>query len=112
MQDRYFGDVGDFGKYGLLRVLSGSEGGPNLKLGVVWYLFPDENHNADGKHLGYLRRIRDYRPCDEQLFRLLHSLIFDENGQLIESARKIKNAETSGLLPEGTRFYGEPLAFP
>jgi len=112
MQNRYFGDVGDFGKYGLLRILSGLEEEPQLRLGVVWYLFPDETHNADGKHLGYLRKPRDYRDCDEQLFRLLHSLIFDKNGQLIESARQIKNAETPGVLPEGTRFYNEPLTFP
>jgi hypothetical protein len=52
MQDRYFGDVGDLGKYGLLRALSGLNEEPQLRLGVVWYLFPDESHNTDGKHLG------------------------------------------------------------
>src|SRR5829696_4979011 len=49
MQDRYVGDVGDFGKYGLLRTL-----GAGLSLGVVWYLVPNESHNADGKHTSYL----------------------------------------------------------
>ena len=38
MQDRYVGDIGDFGKYGLLRALCGRD----LYLGVVWYLIPDE----------------------------------------------------------------------
>ena len=113
MQDRYFGDVGDFGKYGLLRILHGcADAGAKLRLGVVWYLFPDEDHNADGMHLGYLRKPKDYRDCDEQLFDLLHPLIFDEVGQLIEGARQIKHAETSGMIPEGTQFYSEPLAFP
>ena len=56
MQDRYFGDVGDFGKYGLLRVLSGFWAEPRLKLGVVWYLFPNETHNADGGLISYLQR--------------------------------------------------------
>ena len=37
MQDRYFGDVGDFGKYGLLRALSGTyPGAAPLRLGIVW----------------------------------------------------------------------------
>ena len=112
MQHRYFGDVGDFGKYGLLRVLSGLSGGPMFKLGVVWYLFPDEDHNADGKHISYLRNPRKYRDSDEPLFDLLHSVLLDEAGELINGARQIKHAETSGMLSEGTQFYSEPLAFP
>ncbi len=27
-----------------------------LDIGVNWYLVPDENHNGDGKHVGYLSR--------------------------------------------------------
>ena len=50
MQNRYAGDVGDFGKLGMLRALAQSD----LKVGVNWYLVPDENHNDDGKHIGYL----------------------------------------------------------
>lgn len=56
VQDRYAGDVGDFSKYGLLRWLTASVGEhPPLSLGVVWYLTPDESHNADGKHVSYLQ---------------------------------------------------------
>ena len=33
MQDRYVGDIGDFVKYALLRVVTGES-----KLGVAWYL--------------------------------------------------------------------------
>ena len=47
MQNRYVGDIGDFGKYHLLQELSM----PDLKLGIVWYLIPNENHNSDGKHV-------------------------------------------------------------
>ena len=38
MQDRFVGDIGDFGKYGLLRALTGTypEAEPRLSLGVVW----------------------------------------------------------------------------
>jgi hypothetical protein len=38
MQHRYFGDVGDFGKYGLLRILSGLDDEQKLKLGVVYVM--------------------------------------------------------------------------
>lgn len=40
MQDRYAGDVGDFGKFGLLRHLCGvtaQDGQPNLRPGIIWY---------------------------------------------------------------------------
>ena len=40
MQNQYTGDIGDFGKLGLLRVLQES----GLTIGVNWYLVPDENH--------------------------------------------------------------------
>ena len=32
-------------KYGLLRPLADGQ-----HLGVAWYLFPDEDHNDDGRH--------------------------------------------------------------
>jgi hypothetical protein len=42
MQDRYAGDIGDFGKFALLRALEGA----GLSVGVNWYktdTAPDEN---------------------------------------------------------------------
>ncbi|MGN1144419.1 MAG: hypothetical protein ACI4SU_07600 [Anaerovoracaceae bacterium] len=48
MQNRYTGDIGDFGKLGLLRQLSGA----GFSIGVNWYLTPDESHNGDGRHIG------------------------------------------------------------
>ncbi len=44
MQNRYVGDVGDFGKYGLLRYLVGVRSSTSvadsLRLRVIWYLHP------------------------------------------------------------------------
>ncbi len=57
MQDRYVGDVGDFGKYGLLRSLCrGDEHGAALRLGVLWYRFDGDDSTAanDGRHTDYL----------------------------------------------------------
>ena len=57
MQNRYVGDIGDFGKYHLLKTLcAGNNTALALSLGVVWYRVPDENHNDDGKHIRYLEQ--------------------------------------------------------
>ena len=57
MQNRYVGDVGDFGKYGLLRWLCGKPELPDndpdsptgkLRLGIVWHLHPDEENGGGG----------------------------------------------------------------
>lgn len=51
MQDKYVGDVGDFGKYGLLRALFSNS---PFKLGVNWCLVEKEDKKNDGKHTAYL----------------------------------------------------------
>lgn len=104
MQNRYFGDVGDFGKYGLLRKLCGvTSDGPQLSLGVVWYLVPDEGHNDDGKHISYLQRPA-YRSCDPCLFDGLKLLLDD--GQ-----RSVSKIQRSDLLPRKTTFFGAFLSY-
>ncbi len=76
MQDRYVGDIGDFGKYGLLRFIFRCTG---LRLGVNWYLVPDETGNADGKHISYLLNVRDnhekFRNCDPLLYGQLFDIV-------------------------------------
>ena len=87
MQNKYVGDIGDFGKYGLLRALTGhqttSASEPHLTLGVVWYLFPNETTTADGKFIGYLRRTAandtKFRDCDRPLYDTLRCLVKPEN---------------------------------
>ena len=51
MKNQYFGDVGDFGKYGLLSALSSS----GMKLGVNWYLTNNDT-KTDGKFIEYLHK--------------------------------------------------------
>lgn len=51
MKNQYFGDVGDFGKYGLLSALSSS----GMKLGVNWYL-TNNDAKTDGKFIEYLHK--------------------------------------------------------
>ena len=107
MQDRYTGDVGDFGKYGLLRALAGSK--TALRLGVVWYLFPNERHNADGKHVGYLKDTpnnhKRFRACDPDLYDALRSLVSADK-------RSVASVQAGGILPADTVFYEPSLSFP
>lgn len=104
MQNRYMGDVGDFGKYGLLRTLSGQTGsGPSLSLGVVWYLVPDEGHNDDGKHVSYLSKPA-YRTCDPALFDGLRAIMAD-------GLRDVARIQESDLFPRTTVYYDRFLSY-
>ncbi len=104
MQDRYVGDVGDFGKYGMLKALCDND----LSLGMVWYLYPDEEDNGDGSHIRYLeptpQNLRRFRDCDPALYDALGGLVRD-------GERRVASVRKRGVLPEGTAFYEAPLSF-
>jgi hypothetical protein len=99
MQDRYAGDVGDFGKFYLLRTLFDNE---NDRIGVVWYNYPNEGHNNDGLHIGYLCN-EDYATLDSELVRGLASVVKN----LCE--RTITHLETQKLLPEHTVYFSDEI---
>lgn len=65
MKNQYFGDIGDYGKYGLLRCLAGQ----GLSITVNWYLTPDDTSN-DGSIRGYLSKEKDRR-YDPELYDAL-----------------------------------------
>lgn len=101
MQDRYVGDIGDFGKYALLRRICGSTSKSRaLSLGIVWCLFPDENHNSDGRHVTYLSR-GELRPLDPELFDRLKELVASQS-------RRVSAVAASGLFPVTTVFFDAP----
>ncbi len=99
MQDRYVGDAGDYAKYSLLKTLAG-EGDP-LSLGVLWYLFPNESHNGDGRHISYLQQpkmaVRD--PATHCALGVL----------VASNRRSISAVERMKILPAGTIFFGAPV---
>ena len=111
MQDRYVGDVGDYGKYGLLRSLcGGDELGKALRLGVLWYRFDGtETLTAnDGSHTAYLlnpsRNERLLPTCDPDLFQKMKRLVAG-------NTRSISAVEASGTLPADTLFFNAGLNF-
>ena len=86
MQDRYAGDVGDFGKFALLRAIE-SQG---LTVGINWYLaktLPSEIHD-DGKYTIPTQ----YETLDQGLSSALNK-IFD-----LGEARSVQALEKAHLL--------------
>jgi hypothetical protein len=99
MQNRYVGDVGDFGKYGLLRALLGA----GKRLGIVWYLVPDEDQTNDGWHIDYLNK-PEFEACDPPLFAALNKIVN-------WGRRHTRAVEQSGIFPPETVYYSQPLSF-
>lgn len=104
MQDRYVGDIGDFGKYGLLRFIQRET---RLRLGVNWYLVnpvrTSETKNSDGSHTNYLGDLESCKRCDEELFDELRDIVKKE------VCRKVCEIEKRGVLSSDTVFYNEVL---
>jgi hypothetical protein len=90
MQNRYVGDIGDCVELAILRALS-----PGHRLGVAWWLFPDESHNKDGRHIDYLERPDRWRRFDPDLFDALNTVI--ASGQ-----RNVRALEGFNILAQAT----------
>src|SRR4051794_34795138 len=103
MQDKYVANIGDFGKYGLLRSLA-----TDLSLGVVWYFHPAKSNTADGGSVAFLKptptNLTTFRDCDPDLYDALAGTVRD-------GARSVKSVQEHGILPEGTVFYDDPLTY-
>ena len=118
MQNRYVGDVGDFGKHGLLRFLNGATG-PS-----AWAGFPPRRYvvsharqthargmaiNRDGDHLTYLCRTRresksEYRDCDPELWEGLRDLV-------LRDARCVHCVQEEQVLPPDTLYHATILEY-
>jgi hypothetical protein len=104
MQNRYVGDIGDYGKYALLRSLGGHDNPEPIRLAVVWCLFPDENFNNDGQYISYLDDT-GFAELDPDLHSTLRSIVGTRR-------RKISAIEEDGLLPSSTVFFSEFISLP
>ena len=78
VKNQYVGDIGDYGKYALLRALS-----CRYSIGVNWYLTPDDDR-SDGKFTDYLTHEAD--TLNGELFQMLKGLLLSAEGRLIEMA--------------------------
>ena len=106
MQDCYVGDIGDFGKYGLLRWLCGmrDDDGP-LSLGVLWYHFECCDGGGAIDYLKSSNRVR-YACCDRQLFSTMRSIVCNNE-------RAIATIEASNVLKLKfeTKFFSDKMIF-
>jgi len=66
MQNRYVADIGDYVKLAILRQLAAGK-----RVGVAWWLVPDESHNGDGGNRQYLKRPDEWKRFDPDLFEAL-----------------------------------------
>ena len=99
MQDNYFGDIGDFGKYGLLRKVCSV----GLSLSVNWYKVtpPKNGKHGDGKYTSYLLKPQIYREYDPCLFDVLHNIV------CIQNDRRIERIEREDLF--SASFFGDDI---
>ncbi len=98
MQDRYAGDIGDFGKFGLLRYLKAT----GYSLGVNWYLPPDES-NGDGKLTKYLEN------TSEQGFRKYDEVLWAKLKTVVSTDRSVCALERADIL--NATYYHDRLDF-
>ena len=96
MRDQFVGDVGDLGKYGLLRYLTRQD----LKLGVVWHYRPDvSSEDSDPLDLAECRDA-DAKPYDT-LQGLTHG-----------GERFFRCVEGSDSLLASTKCFRDMLDYP
>ena len=93
-------DVGDFGKYGLLRAITGRfpEEQPQLSLGVIWYL-------NDRKAIEYLHSPAYCLDCDPFLFGKLAQIVSDESTR----EQPLDRVEGSAIFGDLTVFHHVPI---
>src|SRR5262245_4676456 len=97
MKNQYFGDINDYRKYGLLRVVQSEA---RLKLLVAWMLTPNDSGTA-GRLREYLQKPDRYRHYDTRLFDDLKAL------PRSRSRRGVSLIERSSLLPNTCYYSAE-----
>ena len=75
MKNQYFGDVNDFQKYAILRLLAVNG---SLKIGICWMLTADDQGN-DGNLTAYLTQANLWKAYDPTLLEFLHQNVHLEN---------------------------------
>lgn len=98
MKHQYFGDIGDYKKFSLLRTIN-KKG--LFKLSVCWMLTNNDN-SSDGRFVTYLNTPKVWSHYDKEVFALLSSTLVNTN------IRNLGVIEKSGLLPD-TKYFSKIL---
>lgn len=98
MKNQYVGDIGDYGKYSLLRFLALH----GIRVGVNWYL-TDNDGSSDGKFTDYIKKEAE---------RDFDSYVYDELKSIVEmhdrSQRTVQMVQDANLIPEAL-FYDNKI---
>ena len=97
MKNQYTADIGDYGKYSLLRHFEDA----GVSIGINWYLTEDD-HSNDGKFISYLsdNKMRQYDP---KVYDVLRDLLKNSN-------RSVAGVEKSRLFTN-TTYFNELMDF-
>ena len=107
MRDDFVGNIGDYGKYGLLRALCGLHPrgtSDHLSLGVIWYQTPPQG--VESGNFDYLGQ-KKYETCDPDLFGALRE-VRDSAGDSGQQ-RNLSVIEDSRILGEDTVFFDKAV---
>ncbi len=89
MKNQYFGDINDYRKYGLLRLLSDRG---KINTAVCWMLTADDGR-SDGSLTDYLQQPLKWCRYDSELYEHLRDLVLARN------LRDVRGVETVAILP-------------
>jgi len=96
MKNQYVGDVGDYGKYSMLRAFTDA----GIKVGVNWYLTSDDG-TKDGKFTSYL---------DDESMRWRCPVVFDALKRIVSKPEKsINDVQQSGIIGNTVLFFDDIL---
>ena len=98
MKNQYFGDINDYKKYGILRLLSDKG---RAKIGVCWMLTGD-GRRTDGMRVGYLHKSERWRSFDTPLFDALKNAVVERE------RRDVSYVQRKNLIPRAT-YYSRRL---
>lgn len=94
VKNQYFGDINDYMKYGLIRLLTNSG---QVRTAICWMLTTNDG-NTDGKFIDYLRKPDSWRHYDPSLYDRLRHIVLERN------VREVYAAQSNGILPN-CEFY-------
>ena len=100
MKNQYAGDVGDFGKYGLLRKIAEC----GVSLAVIWYLTEDDGR-TDGRHIQYLNP----KTSNNKRFEKCDPILFQSMDNIVSNGRSMAAVRAARILPEATVYCEEEV---
>ena len=97
MKNQYVGDIGDYGKYGLLRFL----GLHGITVGINWYL-TGRDETGNGAITGYLNS-PGQKECDPVVFSALERIVKTYS----QDERRVQMIQDENLIPAAIYYSDE-----